>query len=125
MTIKDVAKVQWAITKLDITARNNGAYLHRWIFEENTEMQPVGIWRDVSGGKLSLVPVKINAHGDRKANGQPEMGWGLKEETVPAELLNAEITHLNMNCRDGITYTVSVDVEIPMLAWELLKEGLG
>lgn len=124
MTIQDIAKVTWTITTLDITARDeSGQYLHRWIIGEGAapDNQPVRTKWDWRAGRISLFPRKINAHNDEKSNGQPDMGWGLKNEAIPGTLLNAEITRLSMRCSDGITYRVTVDVIISSLEVEMLK----
>lgn len=127
MTIRDIAEVTWAITTLDITARDESTrYLHRWIIGERAaQEQPAGIRWDWRAGRISLMPRKINAHGDCKANGQPEMGWGLKPETVPKELLDAPVTLLSMRCANGISYEVAVDVLLSALEVEMLKTEDG
>lgn len=123
MTILDIAEVTWTIVSLDITARDeNSNYLHRWLIGEcASENQPTHVRWECRAGRISMMPRKINAHNDRKPNGQPEMGWRLKAEAVPKELLNAEITHLSMRSANGIAYKVTVDVLLSALEVEMLK----
>jgi hypothetical protein len=126
MTIRDLAEVTWTITRLDITARDMaGAYLHRWIIGEKEPFVGHGklLW-DIAAGRASDIAKKINVHNNKKGNGQPEMGWGLDLESIPAELLDAEITRLGMRCRDGIEYEVYVDISLPDLAVEMVKSQL-
>lgn len=127
MTIRDLAKVTWTITRLDITARDdNTRYLHRWIIGEKASYVGHGsLFWDIAKGKVSDIEKKINVHNNRKANGQPEIGWGLDDTALPSELLDAEITHLGMRCRDGIEYEVTVDLVLPSLTVEMLKSQLG
>ncbi len=127
MTIRELAKVTWTITRLDITARDeNTCYLHRWIIGEAAPFIGYGgLFWDIAKGKVSDIEKKINVHGNRKTNGQQETGWGLDEAALPAELLNAEITCLGMHCRDGVEYEVSVDIALPALTAEMLKAQMG
>lgn len=127
MTIRDIAKVTWTITRLDITAREeNTRFLHRWIIGEKAPfVGQGGLFWDIANGKVSDIEKKINVHNSRKANGQPEIGWGLNDTALPAELLDAEITHLGMRCRDGVEYEVTVDIALSSLTVEMLKSQLG
>lgn len=127
MTLRDIAEVTWTITRLDITARaESSEYLHRWIIGEKTPYIKPGsrMYWDERAGKISVIEKKINVHDNRKANGQPEMGWGLDESTIPEEILTAKITHLGMVCRDGITYEVSVDLELSQLITDMLIQQM-
>lgn len=126
MTIRDIAEVTWTITRLDVTARDeNLHYLHRWFIGENAPYVGHGsLFWDIAKGKVSDIEKKINVHNNRKKNGQPEMGWGLDDAAIPAELLDAEITRLGMRSRNGIEYEVAVDVILPLLTVEMLKSQL-
>lgn len=128
MTIRDIAKLTWTITRLDITARDeNSCYLHRWIIgEEAPFVAHNGLFWDIAKGKVSDIEKKINVHNNRNVRGQPEMGWGLDYTALPAELLDAEITRLGMrNWKSGDEYEVTVDVVLTSLAVEMLKSHLG
>lgn len=127
MTIRDIAKVTWTVTRLDITAREeDNRYLRRWIIgEEAPFIGHGGLFLDIAKGEVSDIEKKINVHNNRKANGQPEIGWGLDDTALPAELLNAEITRLGMRCRNGIEYEVDVDLIFPALVVEMMKEEMG
>lgn len=112
MTLLDIAKVQPAITELDITARDeNLLYVHRWIIGENASEKPMGIWRDVQDGKLTVISESVNAFGQKKGNGQPEIGYAFRPDAVPKELLTAPVTHLSM-VPVQYGHKVSVDVII-------------
>jgi len=127
MTIRNIAKLTWTITRLDITARDeNGRYLYRWIIgEEAPFVGHGGLFWDIAKGKVSDIEKKINVHNDQKANGQPEMGWGLDDTALPAELLDAEITCLGMRCwKGGVEYEVTVDVVLSSMMVEMLKSQL-
>lgn len=127
MTIKDISEVTWTITRMDITARDeNTQYLHRWIIGEPEPYIKPGsqMFWGVQRGEITVVARSINGHNERKKNGQPEMGWGLDESSIPEELLNARITRLGMRCRDGITYEVSVDVELSQILTDMLKQQM-
>lgn len=127
MTIRDIAKVTWTITRLDITARDeNTCFLHRWIIGEEAPYVGQGLFWDIAEGKVSDIEKKINVHNNRKANGQSEMGWGLDNAALPAEMLDAEIESLGMRCwKGGIEYEVTIDVVLPLLTVEMLKSQLG
>lgn len=126
ITIRNIADVTWTITRLDITARDEESrYLHRWIIGENAPHVGHGkLFWDIATGKVSDIKKKINVHNNQKKNGQPEIGWGIDDTSIPAELLDAEITKLGMRSRDGIEYEVTVDVLLPLLMVEILKSQL-
>lgn len=127
MTIRDIAAATWTITRLDITARDDSSmYLHRWIIGEKPPyIKPSSrMYWDERSGKLSIVERKINVHGNRKGNGQPEMGWGLDESAIPAELLDAKISTLGMHCADGIEYEVRVDIILSSLLVDILAQQM-
>lgn len=128
MNILDISRVAWTITRLDVTARaEDTRFLHRWIIGEKPPHIKEGgrMFWEVRRGEISIVKRKINGHCDRKANGQPEMGWGLDEKALPCELLEAEITRLDMRCSDGVTYTVSVDVLMSPIMAEMLTQQMS
>lgn len=127
MTIADLFDVTPTITALDITARaTNTHLLHRWIVSEKADeyQLPPILWRELMADRLTVMPTKINAHND-PIRGMPEMGWGYKAKSIPAEILNAPVTHLSMRCADGITYSVNVDIELDPLTVESLKVTWG
>lgn len=118
MNILDIANVQDCITSLDITARHDGRFLHEWIIGENAGHQlPHCMTRDILQGRISLHYLSINWHGTPNGRGQPEMGWAFNGEKIPKELLEAEITNLRMQCRNGVSFWVSADIEmVPLMA---------
>ena len=127
MNIRDISEVTWSITRLDITARSEDTkYLHRWIIGEKMPYIKPGsrMYWDEREGKISFVEKKINIHNSRKANGQPEIGWGIDESALPAELMDAKITTLSMNCANGIEYEVTISVILPPLLVDMLKQQL-
>lgn len=122
MNLLDIAKVQNCITSLSITARSNGVYLHEWIIGEYARFtHSHHMARDIQDGKISLHDLNINWHGTAKGNGLPVMGWGLNGSEIPEELLNAEITELKMQCRNGVTFWVTVDIELQPITAEMIK----
>ena len=48
------------------------------------------------------------------------MRWGYKDHAIPDELMAAEITRLNMRCRDGVEYIVWCDVVVPEITVDVL-----
>lgn len=113
MNLLDIAKVTPAIVCLNITARRNGSYVHRWVIGDGADNQPYYVRYDAAAGKVTLIDKNINYKDTVKKNGQPEMGWGLIEAEIPDMLLNAEITHMFMRSMQASAYEVVVDVELP------------
>lgn len=111
ITLRDLFKVTWDITELDITARepDTTQYVHRWIFGEDIS-KPVHIRYEQEAGRLSIIEKKINAHGGG------EIAWGVKEKLLPADLIDAPITHLRLTrrCQDN-GQTCAVDIELNRL----------
>ena len=127
ITIREVSRVTWDITELTIIGRNpqSSRYLHEWIIGDKLHISMYQ-WHDIRDGKLTAIEQKINAHGDRTRGGFTEMAWGLKEKTVPPELLDAPITHMCMTSRgswNGVH--LRVDVEINQLTVECLNKRLN
>ena len=123
MNLRDIADVTWAITRLDITVRDEtGQLLHQYLIGDWPEKLGIGIVYDVSAGRTTICRRDINHHG-RPARGGSEIGWGLDKKAVPKALLDAEITRLMMDCYGSTSATkISVDVMIPKLAYEVEKQ---
>lgn len=126
ITLIDLFDVTPTITRIEIGARNGtGKLLHVFMYGKdcNREHLPKGYVPMWSKGMISLSDAKINVHNDRKANGQPEMGWGFNTRSIPKELMDARITHLHMHCKDGVEYDVSCYICIPELTVDVLLMG--
>ena len=129
ITLRELFKVTWSINRLELGVRNGDLLLlHRiWIGKDcNREHLPpglVGVW---SKGGITLCDRPINAHGLPKRGGEPESGWGLKERSVPKEILDAEVWVLGMRSdRSDGAYTVSADIILTEMEVELLKADLA
>ena len=126
MTLRELFEVFWSITEVSVTAREPGSmqFIHKWEYSEGiTDRETIHQYHDRMDGKLTLVDVKINAHGD-PARGGSEIGWGVKEKLFPKEMLDAPITHMNVHSRHSGTSSVSVDIELARLtAMTLIPEG--
>lgn len=117
ITLRDLFKVFWTITEVDVTARepDTGKFIHKWIYSEGiTERETIFQYHERMDGKLTLVDVKVNAHGD-PARGGAEIGWGVKEKLFPNAMLDAQITHMGVLSTYAGTSSVSVDIELPWL----------
>ena len=128
ITLRDLFDVTWTITRLELAVRDEQLrLLYRAMIGKDCDRDHISTktltlygW---TKGTLVLSNRKINAHGDASRRG-PEMGWGYKDGSVPDQLLDAEITHLGMQCADGITYTVYADVAVPAMTAEIIKTQL-
>lgn len=115
ITLDELFNVTWDITRLDVTARTPGGHLlHEWVFGENV-VETVHMYHRRIAGELTIIPVKINHHGEDNGRGVSEMGWGVKEELIPKELRDAPITHLIMTNRPRGETGVICDVEMQEL----------
>lgn len=126
ITLRDLFKTTWTITRVELTVRDEQMKLlcNAWFGKDcdrdhisSQTLMAYG-W---SKGTLILSDRKINVHGDADGRGQPAMGWGYKEGSIPKQLMDAEITHLGMHCADGIEYTVFADVILPAMTMEIIK----
>lgn len=123
ITIRELFKVTWSITKLKINVRNaDGILLHQFCLGEKCSPAdlPQRLWWDYQAGKLTASDTPINAHGKPTHHG-PESGWGLEKDVIPPEILDAEVTILHMNSHDGIRYIVCVDIVMQELTLEMAK----
>ena len=120
MNLLDIADVTWAITRLDITVRDEtGRLLHQYLIGDWPEQLGIGTVHDIRAGKTTICRRSINMHG-RPARGGSEIGWGLDKKAVPKALTTAEITRLMMDCYGSTSATkVSADVMIPKLSFEV------
>lgn len=122
ITLRDVFAVYLSIVEVDITAREPETliYIHEWEYGPNVAITAHRAY-EVSKGRLTVVQKKVNAHGEPTRNG-PEIGWGVKTEIFPKELLDAPITSMHVsNYRTGDKLTV--DVEMQRLTAMTLVEG--
>lgn len=127
ITLRELFGVTWTITRVELTARNDGdlRLLHQfWIGDRcDRDHLPPGMVSKWTHDQLTLSGRKINEHGE-PGRGGPEIGWGLKKNAIPDELLDAEIIHMGMTCRNGITYEVRADILLPALHIELIRKEL-
>lgn len=127
ITLRELFGVTWTITRVELTARNDGdlRLLHQfWIGDHcDRDHLPPGMVSEWTHDRLTLSDRKINEHGE-PGRGGPEIGWGLKKKAIPDELLDAEIIHMGMTCRDCITYEVRADILLPALHIELIRKEL-
>lgn len=123
ITIRELFKVTWSITKLRIAVRNaDGILIHQFCLGEDCSPAslPQRLWWDYQAGKLTACNTPINSHNKPTRNG-PEMGWGLEKDVIPPEILDAEVTILHMTSHDMIRYIVSVDIVMQELTLEMAK----
>ena len=94
ITLRELFKVMWDITELNVTARDpdDEHFLHEWKYGKDIH-ETIHMYHDRQAGRLSIVKKDINHHGKPKGNSF-EMGWGVREKVFPAQLIDAEITHL-------------------------------
>lgn len=122
MTLREVFEVYWDIIEIDITARDHDLRLkHRWIYGPDIR-ESIHQWHDREAGILTIVDEKINAHGDPKRGG-PEMGWGVKENLFPDQILDAKITHF-MPSTASKGDKLYVDIELDQITVEILKKTI-
>lgn len=123
LTLKELFKLTYNIAEVTITARTpeEGHYLHEWIFGEDIK-ETLNMYHERIAGKLTIRSEKIQHHGE-KTRGGAEMGWGVKDELFPKNLLYAPITHLSMvPMSQGRGTKVRVDVEMQeLIAMMLVK----
>lgn len=122
VTLRDLIEVFWDITEIDVTARGagSGKYLHEWKFGKDIDVS-THMRYAIEEGRLTVVDRKINAHGD-PTRGGVEMGWGVKPNTIPKEILDATITHMGVGMYNaGSEAHVHVDVEMQPMTVEALK----
>lgn len=122
VNLYDLLDLVYDATKLDITARNEKTtYLHRWLIGDYPVKLPSGLWRDELDGKLSVVRVNINHHGEpRGKSKQPEMAWGVDTKKLPKEFLVAKVTSLHIGSM-GRGRELKVDIELSEMEAEMLK----
>ena len=123
ITLRDVFVVYLPIVEVDITAREPETliYIHEWEYGPNINITAHMAY-EISKDRLTVEMKKINAHGDTTRNGYPEIGWGVKPEIFPKDLLDAPITSMHVsNYRTGDKLTV--DVEMQRLTAMTLVEG--
>ena len=124
MTLRDVFEVYLEICEIDITARAHDLrFEHEWIYGPDVR-ESRHMWYDRRDGKLTIVDEKINAHGDHKKSG-PEMGWGVKTELFPVQILDAKITRFLPS--PGLSdpkQKLYVDIELDPITVEILKKTI-
>lgn len=114
MTLRDLFEVYWTITEVHLTVRDaDGKFLHRWIFAEGiTDRETIHMYHDRKAGKLTLMDVKINRHGDPARGGGSEMGWGINEQLFAKAMLDAPIRH--MGVMSSLIERTRLDVDVEM-----------
>lgn len=125
MTLNDLFDVMLNITDISITARDaNGRFLHEWRYADDPA-ETLRMYHDKLAGRLTIRDVKLNAHGTTKGNGQPEMGWGVRCNLIHKQLREAPVTHLNVVNLKSMECQVWVDIELPEMTVEILKNEEG
>lgn len=117
MTLGDLFDTMWSIGSATITCRDDGKFLHSFMFDPE-EPSGNGLRVRIASEEVTYIVGPINVHGGR------EMGWGYKRGTIPNELMNAEIDHLGVSSYQR-GYDVHIDTEeVPELMVEFLKKKL-
>lgn len=123
ITLRDLFAVTWDITELDITAREpeTMTYVHRWLYVEDI-YETIYMYHARKAGKLSIINDKINHHGEPTRGGS-EIGWGVNEKLLPADIIDAPVTHLLMTpMARGNGTRCCVDIEMhPLTAQKYIK----
>lgn len=125
ITLREIFEVTPTTTRVNVTAREEDLrFIHKWIIGEKAPHITMYLRHDILNGKLSDIALKINVHHDVDRRGMSKTGWGLRDQTIPKELLDAEITRLSMRCADGVSYEVNVDIILQKLTAEKVKAEL-
>ncbi len=107
----------WDVVELNLSVREEpmGRLIKRYRIGPgcNEENLTYSEWDDVKRGKLVVMDIKINAHGDAKKNGQPEMCWGVELSRIPEELLGMQVDHMSVWSR-GNGCMLSADLSVPV-----------
>lgn len=110
--LKDLLKVLFDVTKIQLLAYDNYKLQHTFIFGTDID-ETIHQYRDRQLGKLSIIDEKINVHGDVKKSGVAEIGFNVKLDAIPDEILNAEVTHILLGSRcscDGRELTAYINM---------------
>lgn len=119
ITLRDLFEVTWTIAELDVTAREpeGMTFIHRWLYGEGIT-ETIHMYHERAEGRLSIIEGRINHHGEATRGGS-EIGWGVKEKVLPAEILDAPVTHLSMSLLpQGRGTLCRVDIEMHRLTAE-------
>lgn len=121
--LKDLLNILHDVTKLEVWAYADYKLQHQWIFGEDIE-ETIHQYRDRERGVLSIIDQKINVHNEPKKNGTGEVGWCVKLEAIPKEILNTEVWHILLSGRfEGRELLVYVNMDT--LAVETVKSELA
>ena len=121
--LKDLLNIMHDVTKLEVWAYADYKLQHQWIFGEDIE-ETIHQYRDRERGVLSIIDQKINVHNEPKKNGTGEVGWCVKLEAIPKEILNTEVLHILLSGRfEGRELLVYVNMDA--LAVETVKSELA
>lgn len=121
MTLRDLSKVTWNITRVYVYARDeNGLLIGEFRLGEDARRLGQGQIRAYEDGSLVVYDGNINHHNEDTKRG-PEMGWWLDEAKFPEEILDAEIWHLSMTDRSSGS-SVSIHIITNPLALEAAKQ---
>ena len=124
MTLRDLIEVWWSPVEVTIIARDeNMRFLHEWIFGPKVN-ESLYQWHDRKAGKLDIVDVRVNHHGERKKNGDSEMGWGINEKVFPEAILDAPIRIMHPTTSGCFGDSVRLEVEMNKLQVEVIKASL-
>ena len=113
----DILPLIWDIVELYLFVRERpmGRLIMRYRIGPgcNEENLSYSEWHDVKTGKLVVMDVKINAHGDKLKNGQSETAWGVELKRVPEEFLGMQVDKMSV-WRSGNGYALSADLSVPV-----------
>ena len=121
--LKDLLAILHDITELQVLAYDNYQLQHEWIFGEKVCETTFRYYRRRSG-RLSIIDKKINVHNDPKKNGTGEMGWDVKLDAIPKQILDAEVWHILLDGRVEDGRQLYVYVNMDALAVETVKAEL-
>ncbi len=122
--LKDLLYILCDVTELKVWAYSDFRLQHEWIFGEDIE-ETIHQYRDRERGVLSIIDEKINVHNDLKRNGTGEMGWGVKYDSIPKEILEAEVTHILLSGRYTEGRELSVHIVLDEMAVQMAMSELA
>lgn len=113
----DILPLIWDIVELNLSVREEpmGRLIRRYHIGPgcNEESLSYSEYHDVKAGKLVVMDIKINAHGDRLKNGHAETAWGVELKRIPEEFLGMQVDHMTIGTgSNGVT--IYADLSVPV-----------
>ena len=122
MTLNDLFDTMWRITRVEVTCRNNGTFLHSFRFEPD-EPGGNGLRIRIASEEVTYIVGPVNVHGSKTRYGA-ETAWGYLDGSIPKELMEAKVDILTVGSGQG-GYQVYIDTEeVPEMMVEVLKKNL-